>query len=107
AGLSRTQGWRLAGMGTDVSLDRSEDPCSRFLLHARYLAVAVRTPAGRAGMARTLHRTTTGPVETDTEVQPAVSPARRKGTKSPGHGSLQTIAYSASAHKGSRPRSAL
>jgi hypothetical protein len=35
----RPQGWRLAGMGTDVSLDRSQNSHPCFLLHAGHLAV--------------------------------------------------------------------
>ena len=38
---------RLAGMGADVSLDRQQDPRSRFLLHARHFAAAIYSPPGK------------------------------------------------------------
>src|SRR5258708_9836251 len=61
--------------------------------------------AGRGGMDRALHRTDNGPVETDPEVQPALSPAGRKGAQPRGHRAFQTTPHSATAHQDSGPRS--
>ena len=73
AGFSWTQGWGLAGMGTDVSLDRPEDPRPCLLLHVGNLAVAVCTPPGCGSMARALYRRTNGTVTPDSEIHTALS----------------------------------
>src|ERR1035437_3791497 len=88
AGVSRTQGWGLAGMGTDVSLDRPEDPLPCLLLHVGNLAVAVCTPPGCGSMARALYRRTNGTVTPDSEIHTALSATGRKRAKSCGHRSF-------------------
>ena len=50
--VPRTQGRRLAGLGTDVSLDRQQDSRPCLLLHARNLAAAVHSQAGPAPSGR-------------------------------------------------------
>ena len=106
SGVSRTQRRRLAGLGTDVSLDGPEDACPCLLLHARHLAVAMHTPAGGGGMARTLHRRTSGPVAPDPEIHFAIPAPRRQGAKPSRRGAVQAIAYATETGPGTRSRSA-
>src|SRR6202043_3906534 len=106
AGFSRTQGWRMAGMGTDVSLDRPEDPRPCLLLHVGNLPVAICTSPGSGGMAWALDRRFTGTAAPDSEVHLALSAAGRKGAESRRHGAVQAIAYTTEASAGTRPRSA-
>jgi hypothetical protein len=42
--IPRIKGWRLAGLGTDVPLDRQQDPRACFLLHVGNLAASVCSP---------------------------------------------------------------
>src|ERR1035438_5837284 len=88
AGLSRTQGWGLAGMGTDVSLDRPEDPRPCLLLHVGNLAAAACTPPGHGSMARALDRRVNGTASPDSEIHFALSASGRKGAKSGSHRSF-------------------
>src|ERR1019366_9335539 len=88
AGFSRTQGWGLAGVGADVSMDRPKKPRPSLLMPVWKLAFAVCTPPGCGSMARALYRRTNGTVTPDSEIHTALSASGRKRAKSCGHRSF-------------------
>jgi hypothetical protein len=58
--VPRTEGWRLAGLGSHASLDGSQNSDSRFLLHAGHLFVALSSQACPSGVGGSVARTVAG-----------------------------------------------
>src|SRR5260370_20318631 len=94
--LSWTERWRLAGLGANVSLDRSQDSHPCFLLHARHLAAAVPSQTSSGCLERHLHGATPGRVTPDSAVRSALPPARRQGSQPGRDRALQTDPHPAS-----------
>jgi hypothetical protein len=62
-GLPRTEGRRLAGLGTHASLDRLQDSHPRLLLHAPHLFAPLPSQKGPGSVGRSIHRTITRELE--------------------------------------------
>ena len=79
AGLSRPQRRRLAALGTDVSLDRPQDPHPCVLLHAGHLTFATSPQTGPERVEWNLHlNTPPGRVAPDSTVRSLIPTPRRE-----------------------------
>src|SRR2546430_11998075 len=77
-------------MGSDVSLDRHQDPHSRFLLHAGYFPAEVHPQTSSGGLAGAVHGPIAGGTPTDPAVCSPLSTPRRKGATAGCRCAIQT-----------------
>ena len=104
---SRIKGRRLAGLGTDVPLDRQQDPHACFLLHVGNLAAPICSPPVPDRLARSHYGTTAGTTHSNTAVHFAVSSDGRQRPQSRRHCSIQADSCTASPRSFPRPRQTL
>src|ERR1017187_10396996 len=97
----------MVGLGTDVSLDRQQDPRACVLLHARDLAAAVHPQTGRHRLAGSFHGTTAARVRPDAAVHLALPATGSKRSATHGHRAFQTYPPAASVGRRTGPGSAL
>src|ERR1039458_1837297 len=76
ARVSRSQRRGMVGLGTDVSLDRQQDPDSRLLLHARNLVATVPSSRVPERVAWAERRAISGGTPPDSTVRPPLPTAR-------------------------------
>src|ERR1019366_1549975 len=99
ARVSRSQRRRMVRLGADVSLDRQQDPDSRFLLYAWNLAASVSYAAAPECVAGVEGRAVSGGTPPNSTVPPPLPAARRQGTQSCGHSAIQADPRSTSSRR--------
>src|SRR5215469_17080762 len=80
----------MVGMGSHVSLDRQQDPHSRFLLPAGCLPAEVHPQTSSVGLARALHGAIAPGAAADPAVCSSLSSSRGEGAAARCHRAVQT-----------------